>query len=168
MEEIYQDYLQAEWGLATHGDQKLFELLSLEIFQAGLSWITVLKKRPAFRQAFANFQIPLVASWGTPEVATLQQNPAIIRNQRKIKATIKNAQAILNLEKEQSFDYYLWSWVQFTPQVNHYYQDQQRPTQSTLSQELTQNLKKRGFQFVGPTTIYSFLEAAGMINNRNE
>lgn len=166
MDQQYQHYLATEWGKPTHGDQALFELLSLEIFQAGLNWQLVLHKRAALRQAFANFDIFTVAHFTPRQINQLLSNPALIRNRRKIQAIVHNAQVILHLQQSQSFDNYIWHFVNYQPQTHYYHYRNQIPTQTPLSRTMTQDLKAQGFQFVGPVIIYSFLQAAGLIRDQ--
>lgn len=161
-------YHDQEWGRPEHDSQKLFELLSLETYQAGLSWQTVLNKRAAFRQAFADFDIKIVAAMTSADIDRLMQEPAIIRNRRKLTATVANAQAILALPVTTGFadfNHYLWHFVADVPQVNQPQTVAEVPTQSALSVQVARDLKKNGFKFVGPTTIYSFLQAVGIIDD---
>ncbi|WP_125768985.1 DNA-3-methyladenine glycosylase I [Lapidilactobacillus wuchangensis] len=161
-------YHDQEWGQPEHDSQKLFELLSLETYQAGLSWQTVLNKRAAFRQDFHHFDIKTVAAMTTTDIERLMQDPAIIRNRRKLEATVANAQAVLALPATtefQHFSEYLWHFVNGVPQINYPQTVAEVPTQSPLSVLVARDLKKKGFKFVGPTTIYSFLQAMGMIDD---
>ena len=158
-------YHDDEWGNPQHDDQRLFELLSLEIFQAGLSWQTILQKRPALRQAFATFNIDRVAAFGPLDVDRLVADPAIIRNRRKILAVINNAQVCQQIKREQSLDEYFWRMVGGEPIINHWHSPTEVPAQTALAQTISQVMKKRGFKFVGPKIIYSFMQASGMVND---
>lgn len=163
---LYMAYHDQEWGRPLHDDQALFELLSLESYQAGLSWETILNKREAFRAAFYGYDLERVAQMTTNELDDLVQNPGIVRHRAKLAATVANAQAIIRLQKEfGSFDHYLWSWVDGQT-IDHQVTDRRQvPAQTDLSQRLSRDLKKRGFQFVGPVCVYSFLQAAGLVND---
>ncbi|WP_125607802.1 DNA-3-methyladenine glycosylase I [Lapidilactobacillus bayanensis] len=160
-----QQYHDTEWGKPEHDSQKLFGLLCLETFQAGLSWQTVLNKRAAFEQDFQNFEPHHVAQMTATDVERLMQDPAIIRNRRKIEAAITNAQAVLQLEADGGFGQYLWSFVDDQPLINHPQTDTEVPATSALSERVSKALKQQGFKFVGPTIIYSFLQGAGLIND---
>jgi DNA-3-methyladenine glycosylase I len=161
----YLDYHDSEWGRALHGERELFERLTLEAFQSGLSWLTVLRKRENFRRAFDHFEIEQVAGYGEPEVESLLGDAGIIRNRRKIEAAITNAQAVREMhEAGETVDELIWS---FAP-------DEERPAPKALddleattaeSKELAKELKKRGFAFVGPTTIYATMQAIGVVND---
>ena len=163
---LYVAYHDEEWGRACHTDQALFELLVLESFQAGLSWETVLNKREAFRQAFHKFDIDQVAAMTDEDLEALLVNPAIIRHRGKIWAARTNAQLVQRLQKEfGSFDAYVWSWVDGQTRFGDVLDYRQVPAQTPLSQALSKDLKKRGSSFTGPTTMQSFLQAAGLIND---
>ncbi|MBM7641944.1 DNA-3-methyladenine glycosylase I [Streptococcus loxodontisalivarius] len=167
--DLYRDYHDQEWGKPLHDDQALFELLCLESYQSGLSWLTVLKKRTAFRQVFHSYQIDRVADFSEEEMAAALENPAIIRHRLKLEATVNNAKAIQRLQAEVgSFSDYIWSFVDHKPLVNQVSTYLDRPSQTELSQKIAKDLKKRGFKFLGPTTIYSFLQAAGLINDHED
>ena len=158
-------YHDQEWGVPCHDDQKLFELLSLEIMQAGLSWQTVLNKRQAFNAAFCHFDYQKVCSF-QDKLPELLANPAIIRNRRKLNAVINNAQIISKLAiKGISFNDYLWRFVDFKPIVHHYATHDEIPNTDDLAQTISKQMKKDGFQFTGPVVVYSFLQAAGLIND---
>lgn len=164
--EEYEKYHDQEWGRPCHDDQKLFEMLVLEGMQAGLSWVTILKKRPAFQAAFDHFDIPTVAAYDEAKQQQLLQNRAIIRNRLKIQSAITNAQAVLRIQAEfGSLDAYLWGFVDGKPIVNAYRDQSEVPTHSPLSDRISNDLKKRGMRFVGTTIIYSYLEAIGIIND---
>lgn len=163
---LYVDYHDEEWGRPLHDERALFELLSLETYQAGLSWETILNKRSAFKAAFHNYEIDKVAAMTDEELEAILQNPAVIRNRSKIYATRNNAQAFLKIQKDfGTFNHYIWSWVGFTP-INNVVKDySQAPSKTELSDRLSKDLKKRGFKFVGPVCTYSFLQAAGLVND---
>lgn len=165
-EQIYLDYHDHEWGHPTHDDRTLFELLSLEGMQAGLSWITILKKREAFRAAFANFDPQQVARFDAVKVEELMQNPAIVRNRRKIVSVIENAKHFLELQQEYgSFDRFLWQYVDGKPVVSSPASDADVPSSTPLSDRISRDLKKRGFTFVGSTIVYAFLQSAGVVDD---
>ncbi|MGT2960080.1 DNA-3-methyladenine glycosylase I [Streptococcus caballi] len=163
---LYVDYHDEEWGRPLHDERALFELLSLETYQAGLSWETILNKRSAFKAAFHNYEIDKVAAMTDEELEAILQNPAVVRNRSKIYATRNNAQAFLKIQKDfGTFNHYIWSWVGFTP-INNVVKDySQAPSKTELSERLSKDLKKRGFKFVGPVCTYSFLQAAGLVND---
>ncbi|KRM24255.1 DNA-3-methyladenine glycosylase I [Latilactobacillus graminis] len=159
-------YYQTEWGQPEHDDQRLFELLCSELYQAGLSWRTVLNKRAAFRKAFKNYNIRKVAQMTSEDIEQLMVNPMIIRNRAKLNATINNAQAVLNVQaSEGSFDRYLWGFVDGQQIVNHPKTWTEVPTESALSLRISKDLKQRGFKFVGPVIIYSFLQVIGIVDD---
>ena len=165
-DELYTRYHDTEWGRPLHDDRALFELLILEGMQAGLSWLIVLRKREHFRLAFDGFDPLKVAGYGEPEIARLLQNTGIIRNQLKIRGAVQNAQAFLKIQAEfGSFDHYLWSFVGGQPVINHPVSMTDVPTRTALSDTLSKDLKKRGMTFVGTTICYSFLQAAGLVND---
>lgn len=163
---IYQDYHDLEWGRPVHDDQKLFEAIVLDAFQAGLSWLTVLKKREAFRRAFEDFNVEKVARYNTRQVDILMKNPDIIRNILKLQAAVTNARLFLKVqEKHGSFDKYIWQFVGGKPTVNHWKDISQIPATSPESDAMSRDLKKLGFKFVGPTICYAFMQATGMVND---
>ncbi|MBF0778273.1 DNA-3-methyladenine glycosylase I [Streptococcus cuniculi] len=163
---LYVAYHDEEWGRPVKEDQRLFELLCLESYQAGLSWETVLNKRSAFRQAFDDYDVSKVAQMADSELENLLANPAIIRHRAKIFATRQNAQAFLKVQQEYgTFASYLWSWVNFTPIDNLVKNYREVPSKTPLSVQLSKDLKKRGFTFVGPVCVYSYLQAAGLVND---
>jgi DNA-3-methyladenine glycosylase I len=163
---LYLAYHDNEWGVPLHDDRALFELLILEGAQAGLSWLTVLKKREAYRQAFDFFDAERIALYGDLKTAELLQNPGIIRNRLKIAATIKNAQALLALKSEFStFDAYLWRFVNGKPIQTNRRAHNELPARSPESDALSKDLLSRGFKFVGSTICYAFLQASGMVND---
>ncbi len=160
------DYHDQEWGVPVHDDVELFGHLILDGAQAGLSWETVLKKREAYRLAFDNFDPEKVARYDAQRVARLMANPGIIRNRLKIASAIRNANAFLTLRQEVgSFDQFLWQFVDFSPQVNHFEVQTQLPARSDASDAMSKALKARGFNFVGTTICYAFMQAVGMIND---
>ena len=163
---LYVAYHDIEWGKPIHDDRLLFEFLILEGMQAGLSWITILKKREAFRAAFENFEPESVAGFDQAKVEELMQNSAIVRNRRKIESAVKNAQHFLKIQKKfGSFDKFIWSYVDGEPIVNHPKTSADVPATSELSDRISRDLKKLGFSFVGSTIIYSFMQAVGMVND---
>ena len=163
---FYADYHDHEWGVPSHDDQHLFEMLILEGAQAGLSWETILKKREGYRKAFHNFDPAKVARMRDDKLESLCQNPEIIRNRLKIYAARQNAQAYLQIQKEfGSFDRYLWGFVDRKPIVNHWKQFKDIPTCTPLSDAISKDLKKRGMTFVGSTIIYAYLQAVGVVND---
>jgi DNA-3-methyladenine glycosylase I len=163
---LYCTYHDREWGVPLHDDRKLFEFLILEGAQAGLSWITILRKRDAYRAAFASFDPVRVAAFGAKDITQLMQNAGIVRNRRKIEAAISNARAFLEVQKEfGSFDAYIWGFVDGKPLVNRWRKQEQVPTYTPLAETISRDLKKRGFKFVGPTIIYSHMQATGMVND---
>jgi DNA-3-methyladenine glycosylase I len=161
---LYLAYHDAEWGVPVHDDGRLFEFLVLETFQAGLSWLTVLRKRENFRQAFDHFKVETVASYGEKKMAELLNNPGIIRNKLKVQAAVSNAQAFLNVQEEfGSFDSYSWSFVGGKPLLNHWRSLKEVPSSSRESDAFSKDLKKRGFKFVGSTVVYAHMQATGMV-----
>ncbi len=159
-------YHDTEWGVPVHDDRTLFEFLILEGAQAGLNWLTVLKKRESYREAFAGFDPAAVARFGDADVEALLQNPGIIRNRLKVRSAIGNAQAFLEVQEEyDSFDAYVWHFVEGAPVVNRWRSLAELPAQTPASQRMSKDLKKRGFNFVGPTICYAFMEAVGMVND---
>lgn len=162
-EDIYIEYHDNEWGTPVYDDQKLFEMFLLECFQAGLSWITILKKREYFREAYDNFDIDKIISYDNDKIEELMNNEKIIRNKGKIEASVNNARIFKDIQSEfGSFSEYLWS---FTDNKILKGTDENYLTKSVTSDLVSKDLKKRGMKFVGSVTIYSFLEAVGVINN---
>ena len=162
-DEVYIRYHDEEWGVPTHDDRELFEMLVLESFQAGLSWITILKKRENFRRAFDDFDVRKVASYDDAKVEELRMNEGIIRHKGKINAAINNAQAFIEIQDEfGSFDEYIWGFTDGEIIKAEFL------TESELSRHISKDLKKRGMKFVGPTIIYSYLESIGVIDNHQE
>ncbi|MBT3241044.1 MAG: DNA-3-methyladenine glycosylase I [Chloroflexi bacterium] len=163
---LYETYHDQEWGVPEHDDRKLFEMLILEGAQAGLSWITILKKRENYKKAFDNFDPAKVSKYDEEKIQELLGNPGIIRNKLKIRATISNAKVYFEIVEEfGSLDKYLWSFVDHKPIINHFKTMADIPAQTPLSEELSKDLKKRGFKFVGPTICYAFMQAVGMVND---
>lgn len=164
--QLYCDYHDKEWGKPIYDDQKLFEILCLESYQSGLSWLTILRKRPAFNQVFHNYEIAKVAQFTEDEMADALQNQGIIRHRLKLAATVNNAQALLKMQEAGlSFSDYLWGFVGGESINNLVDLQHPVPAQTDLSVALAKDLKKRGFKFLGPTTIYSFMQASGMVND---
>lgn len=163
---IYIEYHDKEWGRPVHDDTRLFEMLVLESMQAGLSWITVLKKREAFREAFDGFDPNQIALYGEEKIEELMANEKIIRNRRKILAAVHNAGLFLNIQKEYgSFDQFIWSYVDGKPVMGHWEKIGDMPANTPLSDRISRDLKKMGFQFLGTTILYSFLQATGIVND---
>ena len=159
-------YHDREWGTPVHDDRLLFEFLILEGAQAGLSWETILRKRDAYRKAFDNFDPRRVARYTPARVEKLMNNPGIVRNRLKIESTISNAKAFLSVQKEfGSFDSYVWSFVGGKPRVNCWDSFKKIPAVSPESDALSQDLRRRGFRFVGSTICYAFMQAVGMVND---
>ncbi len=163
-EPLYRDYHDTEWGVPEWDSRALWEKLILDGFQAGLSWITILKKRDNFRAAFAGFRPEIVASWGEAEVALLLADAGIIRHRGKIEATIKSARAFLAIEDRGSFSQFLWNFMDARPLHNHF-SPGQVPTQTPTSAAMSKALKGAGFTFCGPTITYAFMQAVGMVND---
>lgn len=165
-EQVYIDYHDNEWGIPVHDDRKLFEMLILEGMQAGLSWITILKKREAFRAAFDGFDPEKVALYGEEKKEKLMADKGIVRNRRKIDAAVQNAKAFLEIQKEYgSFDTFIWKYVDGTPIIGSAKSISELPAFTPLSDKISRDLKNRGFKFVGSTIIYSFMQAVGIVND---
>lgn len=163
---LYIKYHDSEWGIPVIDDGKLFEFLVLETFQAGLSWLTILKKRENFRKAFDNFDYKKIALFNDGKYEKLLQNEGIIRNKLKIKATISNARKFMKIQNEfGSFSNYIWKFVNHKPIVNKFKKIDEIPAKTNLSEKISKDLKKRGFKFVGPTVIYAHMQATGMVND---
>ena len=163
---LYEKYHDTEWGVPVFEDQALFEFLTLETFQAGLSWITVLRKRPEFRKAFDQFDYHKISHYNSQKEKELMNNSGIIRNRLKISATIQNANAFIEIQSKQgSFSNYLWEFVDGTPIINLFKNSADIPSSSPLAVTLSKDLKQKGFKFVGPTIIYAFMQATGMVND---
>jgi DNA-3-methyladenine glycosylase I len=163
---LYHAYHDEEWGRPLHDDRALFELLNLEGAQAGLSWITILRKRPAYRRAFAGFDPRKVARFDRRRIESVLRDPGIVRNRLKVEGTVRNARAFLEVvEAEGSFDRYLWGFVDGVPIRNRWRSLQELPAETEKSRTLSKDLRRRGFTFVGPTICYAFMQAAGMVND---
>ena len=159
-------YHDREWGVPVHDDRVLFEFLTLEGAQAGLNWETILKKRDAYRQAFANFDPAAVAKFRPAQIERLLQNPGIVRNRLKISSTITNAKAFIGVQDEfGSFDAYVWRFVGGTPRVNRWRTLGEIPPKTPESDAMSRDLLRRGFKFVGSTICYAFMQAVGMVND---
>jgi DNA-3-methyladenine glycosylase I len=163
---LYLAYHDAEWGAPLHDPRRLFELLNLEGAQAGLAWITILRKRDGYRRAFESWDPGRIAAYGPEDEARLLADPGIVRNRAKVRATIANAGAYLRVTNELgSFDTYLWSFVHGRPIQNRHRSVDEIPAETDLSLALSRDLRKRGFGFVGPTITYAFMQAAGLVND---
>lgn len=163
---LYQSYHDEEWGVPVHDEHKLFEMIILEGAQAGLSWITVLKKRERYREVFANFDPNIVANYSEGTLEMLLQDPGIIRNRLKVNAAVINAKAFLEVQKEfGSFDQYLWAFVENKPIINRFKTLKDVPATTELSDKISKDLKKRGFKFIGSTIVYAFMQAVGLVND---
>lgn len=163
---IYQDYHDFEWGRPVHDDDKLFEMLILEGAQAGLSWITVLKKREAYRIAFDDFDPNIVARYDEAKVEELMANEGIVRNRLKINSAITNAKLFLDIQKQNdSFDSFIWSYVDNKPIIGNFKNIDDMPATTEISDKISKDLKNMGFKFVGSTIIYAFMQATGMVND---
>jgi DNA-3-methyladenine glycosylase I len=164
-EQIYMDYHDTEWGVPEYDSRALWEKLVLDGFQAGLSWITILKKRDIFRAAFEGFDPNVIAGWGEPEVLRLLANDGIIRHRGKIEATINNARAWQKIEQRVGFDQFMWAYVGGKPLLNAWPTLADVPPKTALSERISKDLKKEGFKFCGPTIVYAWMEACGLIND---
>jgi len=164
--ELMMKYHDEEWGVPLHDDQKLFEFIMLESFQAGLSWQIVLNKREAFRVAFDNFNPEIIAKYDRNKLEELVHNKTIIRNRMKISACINNSRRFLEVQEEfGSFDKYIWGFVNYEPIINSFINSKNLPAKTPLSNTISADLKKRGFAFVGSTVIYAHMQATGMVND---
>ncbi len=165
-EGLNRDYHDHEWGVPLHDDRLLFEFLILEGAQAGLSWSTILNKRENYRKAFANFDPAKVARFTDAKLEKLLEDPGIVRNRLKVNSARRNAKAFLAVQKEfGSFDAYIWGWVDGKPIQNRWKNLKELPAETELSRAISKDLKKRGFNFVGPTIVYAFMQAVGMVND---
>ena len=162
---LYIQYHDTEWGVPEHDSKMLWEKLTLEGFQAGLSWITILKKRESFRTAFDNFQPEIVATYDELKITTLLQNKDIIRHRGKIEATVQNAKIFLNIEKDQGFDNFFWKYTSHQTLQSKVQTQSEIPNSTNLSEQISKDLKKLGYRYCGPTIVYAFMEAAGLVNN---
>lgn len=166
---LYETYHDTEWGVPVYDDKLLFEFLTLETFQAGLSWITVLRKRENFRKAFDNFDYQKISNYSEEKIEVLLQNAGIIRNKLKVRATVINAQAFIKIQKEfGSFSEYIWGFVDGNPIQNNVKDYKKAPTTTEISDLLSKDLKKRGFKFVGSTVMYAHMQATGMVNDHED
>jgi len=162
----YVEYHDTQWGVPVYDDRLLFEMLSLEGMQAGLSWISILKKRQNYIAAFDNFEVRKIIDYGPERVAELLANPGIIRNRLKVNSIIKNAAVFISIQEEfGSFSRYIWAYVGHNQIQNSYENIKEIPVKNELSERITKDLKKRGMSFVGPVIIYSYMQAIGMIND---
>jgi DNA-3-methyladenine glycosylase I len=165
---LYIEYHDKEWGVPVHDDRHLFEMLILEGAQAGLSWLTILKRRDGYRDAFDQFDAKKIARYDKKKSDALMNDPGIIRNRLKIAATIANAQAFLAVQKEHgTFDAYIWSFVGGKPKRNQRKSGERLPAQTPEAEAMSKDLKKRGFHFVGPTICYAFMQAVGMVDDHS-
>ena len=163
---LYRKYHDKEWGAPVHNDRRLFEMLILGGAQAGLSWITILKKRPAYRKAFDNFDPAKIARYDSRKIERLLKNEGIVRNRLKVEATVKNARAFLRVQEEYgSFNRYVWQFVGGTPHQNAWTSLKQIPTTTRESDAMSKDMKRQGFSFVGSTICYAFMQAVGMVND---
>jgi DNA-3-methyladenine glycosylase I len=164
--DIMMAYHDEEWGVPVHNDKRHFEFLTLDAFQAGLTWLIILKKREAFRKAFANFDVQKVAGFNSDDVERLVQNADIVRNRMKIVATINNAKAFIEVQKEfGSFDAFIWQFTGGKTLQNQWQSMSEIPAETTEAKAMSKALKKRRFSFVGPTICYAYMQAAGMVND---
>ncbi|MBP7237802.1 MAG: DNA-3-methyladenine glycosylase I [Petrotogaceae bacterium] len=164
--ELYRNYHDKEWGVPVHDEKKHFEFILLESSQAGLSWITILKKRDNYRTAFDDFDYEKIALYDETKVLQLMENTGIIRNERKIRASITNAQAFVRIQKEfGSFDRYIWGFVNFRPVINYFETLSEIPVKTELSDKISADMKKRGFTFFGSVICYAHMQAIGIVND---
>jgi len=165
-DELYRQYHDEEWGVPVHDDRLLFEFLCLEGAQAGLSWITILRKRENYRRVFDNFEADKIARYGETKIADLLEDAGIVRNRLKVNGFVKNARACLELREQGStLDQYLWDFVDAKPLQNNWKKSAQVPANTGISDAMSKDLKKRGFTFVGSTICYAFMQAAGLVND---
>ena len=163
---LYMDYHDREWGVPLRDDRKLFELLVLESAQAGLSWITILRRREGYRRAFEGFDPQVVARYGEARIASLLEDPGIIRNRKKVESAVSNARAFLGIQEAfGSFSSYLWDFVDGEPVVNNWEEMGSVPAKTPLSETISRDMKSRGFSFFGPVACYAFLQSAGLVND---
>ncbi len=163
---LLEAYHDEEWGVPEHDDRALFEKLILDGAQAGLSWLTILKRREGYRRAFEGFDPERIARYGERDVERLLADPGIIRNRQKVRSAVSNARAFLELVEETgSFSDYLWGFVDGEPIINHYRRHDDIPATTPISERLSKDLKRRGFSFVGPTIVYAYMQAIGMVND---
>lgn len=165
-DELYVSYHDREWGVPVHDDRKHFEFLVLEAAQAGLSWLTILRKREGYRRAYAGFDPEVVAEWDSGKIEQMLNDPGIVRNRRKIEASVNNASRFLEVQREfGEFDRYLWGFVGNKPVVNHWHSLNEIPARTPLAEEISRDLIRRGFKFVGPTIVCAHLQAVGVVND---
>lgn len=165
-DELYTKYHDEEWGVPVFDDRKQFEFLVLESAQAGLSWLTVLRKRESYRKAYDNFNPITVAKFDDRKIEELMKYEGIIRNEKKIRASVNNAKRFIEVQKEfGSFSKYIWKFVDYKPIINSWKNESEIPAKTELSEVISKDLKKRGFEFIGPVIIYSHLQATGLIND---
>jgi len=162
---VYQEYHDKEWGVPVYNDRDLLEKLILDGAQAGLSWITILKRRDSYRIAYDQFDPSIMADWSDEKLEELLQNPGIIRNRLKVQSARKNARAYLKLMDQGGFSSFLWSFVGGSPKINNWTNLSEVPAETEESKAMSKALKKRGFTFVGPTICYAFMQAVGMVND---
>ena len=162
---IYARYHDEEWGVPKSDDRAMFEKLVLEGFQSGLSWLTILKKRENFRKAFHGFDAARIARYGAKDIARLMADAGIVRNKLKVEATIDNARALLKLQERTSLAAFLWGFLDGRPQINTHRSFKTVPAETATSKAISKALKAEGFRFVGPTTVYAFMQATGMVND---
>ncbi len=163
---LYVAYHDTEWGVPVHDDRKLFEFVVLEGAQAGLSWLTILRRREGYRRAFADFDPERVARFDQSDVERLLQDSSIIRNRKKVESTVTNARAFLQVQAEfGSFDRYIWGFVEGRPILNRFHTLSEIPAKTELAETISRDLKRRGFGFVGPTIVYAHMQATGMVND---
>lgn len=161
-------YHDTEWGVPLHDDRKLFEFITLDAFQAGLSWSTVIRKRAAFEKAFDSFEPAKIARYNDKKIQSLLADAGIIRNKAKVNATVTNAKAFLAVQKEfGAFDKYIWRFVDGKPVVNRWSSMRELPAKTPLAEAMSKDLIGRGFRFVGPTICYAFMQAAGLVNDHS-
>ena len=164
--ELMEEYHDNEWGVPLHDDKKLFEFLVLDAFQAGLSWLTIIKKRENFRKAFDDYNYEKISKYDKKDFERLMNDAGIIRNKLKILSTIENAKRFIDIQKEfGSFDKYIWGFVNHKPIMNNFKTMKEIPAKTEISDEMSKDLKKRGFKFVGSTICYAFMQAAGLVND---
>ncbi|MCB0744855.1 MAG: DNA-3-methyladenine glycosylase I [Ignavibacteriae bacterium] len=163
---LYEKYHDEEWGVPAHDDRHLFEMINLEGAQAGLSWITILKKRENYKKLFDNFDAYKISKYSENKIEMLLQNPGIVRNKLKVNSVVTNAKAFLKIQKEfGTFDKYIWQFVGGKPIKNRFKTLSNLPTKTEISDAMSKDLKKRGFKFVGSTICYAFMQATGMVND---
>jgi DNA-3-methyladenine glycosylase I len=164
--DLYIKYHDEEWGVPVHDDRKHFEFLTLEAAQAGLSWLTILRKREGYRKAYNHFHPLQVSKYGDKDIARLLQDEGIVRNHKKIEASVNNARMFIEIKKEfGSFDNYIWRFVGYKPVVNRWKDVKAIPSKTALSDQISKDLMKRGFRFVGSTITYAYLQAIGIVND---